>query len=125
MSKQGLFKLYFQLKKKLGISGEEEKQQISSFINHLIEENKKQPSSSQMREFLLTSFIKEIQTGNFFKEDEEIKINPEFFQWVLERLEEFLGDELVQVKKMIKEIQLKKIAEEVVEKIVYEKDKGV
>ena len=125
MSKQVLFKLYFQLKKKLGISGEEEKQQISSFINHLIEENKKQPSSSQMREFLLTSFIKEIQTGNFFKEDEEIKINPEFFQWVLERLEEFLGDELVQVKKMIKEIQLKKIAEEVVEKIVYEKDKGV
>ena len=118
MSKQVLFKLYFQLKKKLGISGEEEKQQISSFINHLIEENKKQPSSSQMREFLLTSFIKEIQTGNFFKEDEEIKINPEFFQWVLERLEEFLGDELVQVKKMIKEIQLKKIAEEVVENCI-------
>jgi len=118
MSKQVLFKLYFQLKEKLGISGGEEKQQINSFINYLIEENKKQQSSSQMRELLLNSFIKEIQTDNFFKEDEEIKTNPEFFQWVLERLEEFLGDELVQVKKMIKQIQLKKIAEEVVENCI-------
>ena len=118
MSKQVLFKLYFQLKEKLGISGGEEKQQINSFINHLIEENRKQQSSSQMRELLLNSFIKEIQTDNFFKEDEEIKTNPEFFQWVLERLEEFLGDELVQVKKMIKQIQLKKIAEEVVENCI-------
>jgi len=118
MSKQVLFKLYFQLKKKLGVSGEEEEQQINSFINRLIGENRKQQSSSQMRELLLNSFIKEIQTGNFFKKDVEIESNPEFFQWVLERLEEFLGDELVQVKKMIKEIQLKKIAEDVVENCI-------
>lgn len=124
MSKQDLFKLYFQLKKELGAFKEEEEQQTNFFINRLIE-SEKQRSSSQIRERLLTSFIKEIQTGNFFKEDMEIKTNPEFFHDVLGILEEFLGDELVQVKKMIKEIQLKKIAEEVVEKIVYEKDKGV
>lgn len=114
-----LIELYFQIEKEFNNPSEKEGKQIEAFIVRLIEENEKITPSNQLRNSMLAKFkderITPLLKNSYAKKSVNFGIEREYLQPILKILEKFLGDELVQVKRIIKEIQLKKIAEKYVE----------
>lgn len=113
-----LIELYFEVQKELDISSKEEGKQIEAFAARLIEENKKITPSDQLRNTMLAEFqnkkIIPLLENSYAKKSHKLELDQECLQLILKILEEILGDDLVQAKRMVREKQLEKIIEQYV-----------
>ncbi len=114
-----LIELYFEVQKELDISSGEEGKQIEAFAARLIKENEKITPSDQLRNTMLAEFqnkkIHPLLENSYAKKSNKLNLEPKCLQLILKILEEMLGDDLVQAKRMVKEMQLGKIVEKYVE----------
>ena len=114
-----LIDLYFQVKKEFDKFSKKEDEQIQVFIDRLSEENKKAPpDQSRTRNSMLEKIQNKISKHPIESSGGRaiiVKIQQECRQSILKILEEILGDDLIQAKRMLREKQLKKIVEEFVD----------
>lgn len=113
-----LIELYFEVQKELDISSEEEGKQIEAFGARLIEENEKKIPPNLLRNSILAKFQNEkiipLLQNSHAEKGKKLEPEQECLQLILKILEEILGDDLVQAKKMVKEKQLEMIIEQYV-----------
>lgn len=117
---QKLIKLYFQIEKEHSAYSENEKKEIENFHCKIIDENKKIEPQNSPRNTALRNFVEQVTLPFIEVCEKEAKEKRGCDPWgiysfILKTLEDLLGNNLKRAKEIKKEIELRKIVEQIVE----------
>ncbi len=101
-----LIELYFEVQKELDDILNEENKQIKAFAARLIEENETIIPANELRNRMLTEFhnkkIIPLLENSYAKKSNKSEMEQKHLQLILKILEEILGDDLAQAKRMVR-----------------------